>query len=106
MKKYFVYMLATCRNGALCWDVTSNLIHRTWQHRAGQIPFSQIRGDHSASLLVWFEEHPDLRTTLRRLQQIDRAPHAWKLRLIQETNPAWNDLYDALLPAHQPARAA
>jgi putative endonuclease len=99
MKRYFVYMLASCRNGTLGWDVTSNLVHRTWQHRAGQVP-----GSNSASMLVWFEEHPDLRSTLRRQQQIDRATQDWKVRLIEQANPHWDDLYDTLLlPTHREA---
>jgi putative endonuclease len=92
MKRYFVYILASCRNGTLHCDVASNLVHRTWQHRAGQVP-----GDQGASMLVWFEEHPDLRSTLRRLQVIDRASHDWKTRLIEHANPHWDDLYDTLL---------
>lgn len=95
MKKYFLYILATHRDGALYLGVTSNLVHRMWQHRAGQVP-----GSHGASLLVWFEEHPDLRTTLRRQQAIDRPGHASRLALIERTNPHWNDLYDTLLPNH------
>ena len=98
MKRYFVYMLASCRNGTLGWDVTTNLVHRTWQHRAGQVP-----GSNSASMLVWFEEHPDLRSTLRRLQQIGRAGYDWKAGLIEEANPHWDDLYDT--PLIRSARA-
>lgn len=101
MKKYYLYILATHRNGALYLGVTSNLVHRLWQHRAGQVP-----GSHGASLLVWFEEHPDLRTTLRHQLQLDRATRDWKLSLIEQANPHWNDLYDALLPSRSAAEAA
>jgi putative endonuclease len=92
MKRYFVYMLASCRNGTLGWDVTSNLVHRTRQHRAGQFP-----GSNGASMLVWFEEHPDLRSTLRRLRRIGRARYDWKTGLIEQANPHWDDLCDTLL---------
>lgn len=101
MKKYFLYILATHRNGALYLGVTSNLVHRLWQHRAGQVP-----GYNGASLLVWFEDHPDLRTTLRRQQAIDRLGHASRLALIERTNPHWNDLYDTLLASRLPAAEA
>lgn len=100
MKKYFLYMLATHRNGALYLGVTSNLIHRLWQHRAGQVP-----GSHGASLLVWFEEHPDLRTTLRREHQLDRAAPDLKRQLVERANPHWNDLYDTLLAPTRPLPA-
>lgn len=91
MRKYFIYILASHRNGALYWGVTSNLVHRIWQHRAGQTP-GLPGGD-----LVWFEEHPDLRGTLRRELQIERSTREWKLRLIESANPHWRDLYDTLL---------
>lgn len=102
MKKYFLYILATHRNGALYLGVTSNLVHRMWQHRAGQVP-----GSHGASLLVWFEEHPDLRTTLRRQLHLERTTRAGQLSLIERANPHWNDLYDMLFePRAAPAEAA
>lgn len=99
MRKYFTYILASHRNGALYCGVTGNLVHRLWQHRAGLIP--------GGGLLVWYEEHLDLRSTLRRETQIQRASEAWKLHLIQQTNPAWRDLYDDLLiPAARPTAVA
>ena len=100
MKKYFLYILATHRNGALYFGVTSNLVHRLWQHRAGQVP-----GARGVSLLVWFEEHLDLRSTLRREQHLNRASRDWQLTLIERTNPHWNDLYDTLLVPDRGARA-
>jgi putative endonuclease len=93
MRKYFVYILASHRNGALSCGVTSNLVHKTWQHRAGQ-----IAGAPAGSMLVWFEEHLDMRSTLRRQQQIARATRDWQLRLIEQANPGWRDLYETLLP--------
>lgn len=100
MKKYFTYILASHRNGALYCGVTSNLVHRLWQHRAGQIP-----GE--SGVLVWYEEHLDLRSTLSREIQIRRASEAWKLYLVQQANPTWRDLYDdLLLPAPRPTAAA
>lgn len=102
MKKYFLYCVAAHRNGALHFGVTSNLVHRIWQHRAGQIP-----GCPGASLLVWYEDHLDLRSTLRRQLQIQRATYDWQLTLITRSNPAWNDLYDTLLvPERHGAEAA
>lgn len=102
MRKYFIYILASHRNGALYSGVTSNLVHRIWQHRAGQTP-GRPGGD-----LVWFEEHLDLRSILRRELQIERSNRDWKLRLIEDANPAWRDLYDDLLvsPSRLPAEAA
>lgn len=100
MRKYFVYILASHRNGQLTCGVASNLVHRTWQHRAGQV------ADGSGGMLVWFEEHLDMRSTLRREQQIARAGRDWQVRLIEQDNPGWNDLYDSLLSSRPTAEAA
>ena len=102
MKKYFVYSLSSHRNGALYFGVTSNLVHRIWQHRAGQVP-----GVPAGGMLVWFEEHFDMRSTLTREHQIARSGRDRQVRLIEESNPAWNDLYDTLLaPARSTAAVA
>jgi putative endonuclease len=90
MRKYFTYILASHRNGALYCGVTNNLVHRIWQHRAGMVPGG-------TGMLVWYEEHLDLRSTLRRDLQIQRADTVWKRRLIEQSNSAWRDLYDDLL---------
>ncbi len=96
MKSYFVYLLASRRNGTLYCGVTNNLVHRLWQHRNGQ--GSGFAAKHGVSLLVWFEEHGDIRGAIHRETQIKRWRHAWKLKLIEDFNPNWRDLHDDLLP--------
>lgn len=104
MKKYVVYVLASHRNGALVCGVTGNLVHKVWQHRAGHVPGVTA----GAGMLVWYEEHIDMRSTLRRQQQIERASRDWQLKLVEQANPGWNDLYDSLLASDRavPAEAA
>jgi putative endonuclease len=101
MRKYFVYILASHRNGQLSWGVASNLVHKTWQYRAGQ-----VAGAPAGGMLVWFEEHLDMRSTLRREQQIARAGRGGQVKLIEQANPGWEDLYDSLLSSRPAAEAA
>ena len=96
MKRSFVYLLASHRNGTLYCGVTSNLIHRVWQHRTGEA--SAFTAEYGVHQLVWFEEHGDVVDAIRRETQIKRWRRAWKLKLIEDFNPQWRDLYDDLLP--------
>jgi putative endonuclease len=96
MKSYFVYLLASRRNGTLYCGVTNNLVHRLWQHRNGQ--GSGFAAKYGVSMLVWFEEHADIRSAIHRETQIKRWRRDWKLKLIEDFNPNWRDLYDDLLP--------
>ena len=96
MKSYFVYLLASRRNGTLYCGVTNNLIHRTWQHRTGQVP--GFTAKYNVKMLVWYEEHGDIRNAIQRETNIKGWKRAWKLKLIEDFNPLWLDLYDGLLP--------
>jgi len=100
MKSYFVYLLASRRNGTLYCGVTNNLIHRVWQHRAGQV--AGFTAKYNVTMLVWFEEHGYIIAAIHRETQIKRWRREWKLKLIEDFNPNWRDLYEALLPG--PAR--
>jgi putative endonuclease len=75
--------------------VTSDLIRRTYEHREGVIEgFTKL---HGLKHLVWFERYDDIRTAIQREKTMKHWPRAWKARLINRSNPDWNDLYDKLL---------
>ena len=94
-KRYFVYLLASKRNGTLYVGVTSDLANRTWQHKNDLIEgFTKRYGVH---LLVWFEEHNDIRDAIDREKRIKGWNRAWKIKLIEKQNPQWLDLYEAFL---------
>jgi len=94
MRFSYVYILASERNGTLYTGVTSDLIVRVWQHKEDLLPgFSSKYG---CKRLVWFETHDDIEAAIRKEKQIKRWRRVWKLRLIEETNPAWRDLWDDL----------
>jgi putative endonuclease len=87
-----VYIMASKRNGTLYLGVTDNLIRRAHQHREGLIDgFSKKYG---CKLLVWFEQHTEITAAIAREKDMKDWRRAWKLRLIEKTNPQWRDLYD------------
>ena len=95
MKPGYVYILASKRNGTLYTDVTSDLIKKIYEHKNDLVDgFTHRYGVH---LLVWFEVHDDIREAIRREKQIKYWRRAWKLELIEKSNPGWCDIYDDLL---------
>jgi putative endonuclease len=95
MADYFVYMLASRRNGTLYVGVTNDLGRRVGEHKEKAVPgFSQRYGVH---ILVWFESHGDVGDAIAREKQIKGWNRAWKLRLIEENNSGWNDLAPGLI---------
>jgi putative endonuclease len=90
-KVYCVYILASRRNGTLYIGVTGDLLGRTYTHREDLIEgFTRRYGVHR---LVWYEAHGDPPTAIQREKQLKKWNRAWKIRLIEETNPNWDDLY-------------
>jgi putative endonuclease len=93
--RYFVYLLASRRNGTLYVGVTSDLTARVGQHRDGvHDGFTRKYGVH---MLVWFEEFADVRDAIRREKQIKKWERAWKLELIEKDNPDWRDLFPQIV---------
>ncbi|MGZ0019822.1 GIY-YIG nuclease family protein [Nitrosomonas sp. wSCUT-2] len=91
MKDPYVYLLASQRNGTLYIGVTSNLIQRIWQHREGLAEgFTQKYG---VKTLVWYEQHATMESAIAREKALKKWNRAWKLKLIEETNPQWRDLW-------------
>jgi len=94
-KQYWVYILASKRHGTLYTGVTSDLSRRAFQHKNNLLPgFTSHYGVHD---LVWFESHADVRVAIAREKQIKGWNRAWKIRLIEQGNPNWDDLYPRLL---------
>ena len=94
MKGGFVYLMANRRNGTIYIGVTSDLLGRAYAHREGLIPGFTKR--YGCKLLVWFEAHEDLQEARRRELQLKEWKRAWKIRLIEEENLDWDDLYPTL----------
>ena len=90
-RAFYVYILASGRNGTLYAGVTSNLAQRVWQHREGFVDgFSK---EHAVKLLVWYEQHETADSAITREKQIKKWNRAWKIEMIEAGNPYWRDLY-------------
>ena len=93
-RSFYVYILASRRNGTLYVGVTNDLTRRTFEHRNDLVPgFTKRYGVH---VLVWYEVHSNIRLAIEREKQIKGWNRAWKLKPIERVNPAWNDLSKGL----------
>ena len=90
-----VYILASEKNGTLYIGVTSDLVQRGWQHRNGVV--EGFTSQHGVHHLVFFELHGDMEHAITREKQLKKWNRAWKVRLIEEGNPEWRDLWPELL---------
>ena len=91
MRSYYVYILASQRNGTLYVGVTSDLSRRVWEHQESLTP--GFTSKYGVLRLVYSEEYPDISDAILREKRLKRWRRAWKLRLIEENNPQWLDLY-------------
>ena len=94
MKPGYVYLMANHRHGQTYLGVTSNLPQRAYQHRNRLIDGHSK--DKGCTLLVWYEYHDGLQDARWREWQMKKWKRAWKIELIEQANPQWNDLYETL----------
>ena len=94
MKEYFVYMLASKKNGTLYTGMTSNLVRRIYEHKEGLVKGFTKR--YGVKILVWYEQHNDVLEAIKREKNIQAWKRGWKLELIEKNNPDWNDLYEEI----------
>ena len=92
---YFVYMLASKRNGMLYTGVTNDLARRTSEHKEKQV--AGFTKKYDVEILVWYEGHEDVATAIEREKQIKGWNRVWKVRLIEKENSGWNDLAQGLI---------
>jgi len=90
-KVYAVYILASGRNGTLYVGVTSDLPKRVAEHKQGLV--SGFTREYGVKNLVWYEVHEDAIEAITREKRIKKWNRLWKLRLIEEKNPGWRDLF-------------
>jgi putative endonuclease len=89
-----VHIMASARNGTLYIGVTSDLPARVWQHKEGIA--DGFTRKHGCKILVWFEQFDDIERAIQREKQMKEWKRLWKLRVIEEMNPDWHDLYEGL----------
>ena len=88
----FVYIMASRQNGTIYIGVTSDLPKRVWEHREGVI--GGFTKKYGCKHLVWFERYDTIDAAITRERQMKEWRRAWKLRLIEERNPGWDDLFE------------
>ena len=86
-KTYYVYLLASGRNGTLYVGVTNDLVRRVWEHKEHVLPGFTKRYD--VTRLMWFEQHDWVEAAIAREKQIKAWKRAWKIELFRDTNPNW-----------------
>ncbi len=90
-KQPCVYILASKKNGTLYIGVTSNLIQRIWQHKNEQV--AGFTKKYAVHQLVYFEQHEEMMAAITREKQIKKWNRQWKINLIEQENPDWEDLW-------------
>src|SRR5215216_5172685 len=91
LMSFYVYILASRRNGTLYIGMTDDLVRRVWQHREGGVP--GFTHKYCVKMLVWYEQHDTRESVLTRERRLKKWNRAWKLQLIDQTNPTWRDLW-------------
>jgi putative endonuclease len=93
-KAGYVYIMANRKNGTIYIGVTSDLPKRIWEHREGVV--AGFTRKYGCKLLVWFEAFDDVQQARQRELQMKEWKRAWKIKLIEERNLDWNDLFSTL----------
>ena len=94
-KNFYVYILASQRNGTLYIGVTSDLTKRVWEHKNKIVEGFTKR--YNATSLVYYEQFADAENAIRREKRLKSWQRRWKLALIEQFNPDWDDLYEELI---------
>jgi putative endonuclease len=93
-KYYWVYILASRIGGTLYIGVTNDLVRRVYEHQTGIVPgFTKRYGVHR---LVYYEQFSDIEFAIQREKRLKKWNRRWKIRLMEELNPNWDDLFPAI----------
>lgn len=94
MKQGYVYILSSKRNGTLYVGVTSDLVRRIYEHKTNII--EGFTKKYNIKNLVYYEATPSVMGAIEREKQLKRWNRAWKIKIIEEFNPTWRDLYNEI----------
>lgn len=90
MRNYFVYILANKRNGTLYIGVTNDLKRRIYEHK--NVLVKGFTQKYNIKILVYYDMTENIESAITREKQFKKWNRVWKLRLIEENNPNWEDL--------------
>ncbi|WFU27305.1 GIY-YIG nuclease family protein [Bradyrhizobium sp. CB1717] len=91
---YYVYILASRRDGAIYVGITNDLVRRVYEHRIKAVPGFTTK--YNITRLVWFEAYDDPISVISREKELKKWKRAWKTQLIEKENPNWDDLYESI----------
>jgi len=91
---YYVYIVASRKDGAIHIGVTNDIVRRVYEHRIKAVP--GFTSKYNITRLVWFEIYDDPTNAIEREKELKKWKRDWKLQLIEAKNPAWLDLYDSI----------
>jgi putative endonuclease len=94
-KAFYVYILSSGKDGTLYIGVTNNLFRRIAEHKRGQ--FEGFTKKYKVDQLVYFEETNDINTAIEYEKRLKAWKRDWKIKLIEENNPGWKDLYQEIV---------
>ncbi|WP_038249528.1 GIY-YIG nuclease family protein [Ghiorsea bivora] len=94
IKQPCVYILASKKHGRLYVGVTSNLVHRVWQHKNDYI--EGVTKKYNVHILVYYAQYETMVSAITREKQMKKWNRNWKIRLIEENNPNWDDLWNSI----------
>ncbi len=91
---YYVYILASRIGGTLYIGVTNDLVRRVYEHRSKVT--DGFTKDYDVWRLVYYEQFEDVEAAIRREKRLKKWNRAWKIELIEKTNPNWVDLWPSI----------
>ncbi|MBA2399142.1 MAG: GIY-YIG nuclease family protein [Bradyrhizobium sp.] len=91
---YYVYILASRKDGAIYVGVTNDIVRRVYEHRIKAVP--GFTSKYNITQLVWFEIYDDPTSAISREKELKKWKRSWKTQLIEAQNPRWEDLYESI----------
>ncbi len=91
---YYVYILASRRDGATYVGMTNDLVRRVFEHRQKAVP--GFTSKYNIARLVWFEIYEGPISAISREKELKKWKRSWKIQLIEAQNPQWGDLYESI----------
>ncbi len=94
-RQYYVYILASKRNGTLYIGMTNNLARRVWEHREGSV--EGFTKKYNINRLVYSETYDRPQDAIQREKRLKKWNRAWEIPIIESVNPDWEDQYETLI---------
>ncbi|MFO0970920.1 MAG: GIY-YIG nuclease family protein [Candidatus Saccharimonadales bacterium] len=90
LRQYYVYILASSKNGTLYIGVTRDIVRRTSQHQSKES--DGFTKKYNVSRLVYFESHDNIESAITSEKNMKAWKRDWKIKLIEKENAGWRDL--------------